>query len=1394
MASKKDPMTRTFAITDPTKHEKGFTVYKVIYRIAAKNNPDGVSEFVIWKRYNDFKKLHKALRTLHYNLRRPEKFPEFARAKFFGRFDDEVIEERRESALMLLEFAANFQPIVNSKAFQLFFEGAEVVNPEQDKSLLPPPPLQPVPASQTTGVHQTPSIVTEDSSTRASSQASSVENIAESTEQDDVVGTNTLGGVWLHRQAQDDTISCSTDDDDHTTFTDEDSVPTTPLPQVQDLTLFDPFAPDQDPNETPTLAQSKSWLFEAMDVCAELEQQSQQSEHSNGDGDVDGDGDGDDVGITIKNAEPKDGQKDEIESPPHESELKSSTNGYTSTNLTQESLAEHNRLDKDKRPVSAAKIYLDSIKAQTKIRKKSHNLAESDSDSAFSKNSSPRKPRLGHVTGCDRDRSSSEHSVESVSNMDLGGKDDYLFQAAHQISLALENEANGNFDKAFTYYKVGVNILLKGVVVDNNKFRRDAVRRKTGQYLMKAEDIYNKYLSAEVANARRWEAECIPIELDPTTAHLRGSPEEMKNYKVLGIIDRVMLVLDVTSYSTFIIKILHKCSMPSRSRANRIPTTCPYMVHLNRYYETETAVYLVLEHATGGKLWVYAGAYFHDVEEKAPLANSLERSLGSKGSRRSRCNSSSSNKDARGMVDNATDSDVFDSPAKTSTHSDSSQGMVIDAVDNVELSEPLDAIPEQDLKMDEESESEKKVAYDMSDPDLIAPAEPVSSYLDLFEDYSHTVEEQKEKHTQDFDDIDDTPDPITDLMKASSQYDNELFDDTDPVMPHSPDQPVNDNTPAGHIDFSAVSDDIKDKQPSITLFSIDSMDSPNDLTSTTGSPRAFSFTSEQDSGIHTAIGDSPIITTVTEELPEEQELDMPTTQNEISDDKESDLQDDSSPIPVLNNEPSEEVVIADAIQTIKDIESNDNASDNGSIDLQHVCTSKNSYDDDHGARLRAGSDLLIDNLTYHDDDRLEGTESRTPLNDNVVTPPALLDDGVVLSQNDTSYTDSIQTFDNNTPTEPANSDLNIIVNPFNAKSGDTKSEVQAKSPSPVTTMVSVEEDSAGPKTSVNVVRDYPSPHSSGPSSPIHTMTSANLTPQSDLSPDSDADLTTRRSSSPRPMGIGEGMVQGLKELISKASSSNLQTLITGKPPKEPGNIGAASTTSNRTLKQSLDKSTKSDKSVNSTDTITDEIMKSDKSRKRTESGDSFRSRSLSSLFIHLDMAAKSASSVTLPESCVRMWAAEIVTSLSNLHRMGLLCRDLRPDNVLLGERGHIRLTFFSEWKWVEPSCDPAAIEYLYAAPEVCSIFNLTPACDWWSLGALLFEMLTGKALYVCHPSGINSHTQLNIPDHVSPEARSLLTQLLQYNVNERLGSGLSGVEEIKSHPFFFGIEWNKLKG
>ncbi|CAL9686582.1 unnamed protein product [Knipowitschia caucasica] len=164
----------------------------------------------------------------------------------------------------------------------------------------------------------------------------------------------------------------------------------------------------------------------------------------------------------------------------------------------------------------------------------------------------------------------------------------------------------------------------------------------------------------------------------------------------------------------------------------------------------------------------------------------------------------------------------------------------------------------------------------------------------------------------------------------------------------------------------------------------------------------------------------------------------------------------------------------------------------------------------------------------------------------------------------------------------------------------------------------------------------------------------------------------------------------------------------------------------------------------------------------------------------------------LPEAEARVWGAQILLGLESLHEQGIICKDLNPRNVLLTTNGKVCLTFFGQWSEVQTELCSKAIERMYCAPEIGGVARVTEACDWWSLGALLFELLTGMPLWQLHPAGIHSHTQLLIPEHLSAAAASLLTELLQYDAGYRLGSGGGGVSDIKCHPFFSAISWKAL--
>ncbi|XAR66049.1 Non-specific serine/threonine protein kinase [Bertholletia excelsa] len=152
------------------------------------------------------------------------------------------------------------------------------------------------------------------------------------------------------------------------------------------------------------------------------------------------------------------------------------------------------------------------------------------------------------------------------------------------------------------------------------------------------------------------------------------------------------------------------------------------------------------------------------------------------------------------------------------------------------------------------------------------------------------------------------------------------------------------------------------------------------------------------------------------------------------------------------------------------------------------------------------------------------------------------------------------------------------------------------------------------------------------------------------------------------------------------------------------------------------------------------------------------------------------------EDLARFYTAEIVSAVCHLHENGIMHRDLKPENILLDAGGHIQFL-----------C--GTLEYM--APEIVLGKGHNKAADWWSVGILLYEMLTGKPPYI---GGNRQQIQqkitkdkIKLPSYLTSEAHSLLKGLLQKEGSKRLGSGAGGSEEIKRHKWFRSINWKKLE-
>ncbi|XP_027542395.1 ribosomal protein S6 kinase alpha-2 isoform X3 [Neopelma chrysocephalum] len=182
-----------------------------------------------------------------------------------------------------------------------------------------------------------------------------------------------------------------------------------------------------------------------------------------------------------------------------------------------------------------------------------------------------------------------------------------------------------------------------------------------------------------------------------------------------------------------------------------------------------------------------------------------------------------------------------------------------------------------------------------------------------------------------------------------------------------------------------------------------------------------------------------------------------------------------------------------------------------------------------------------------------------------------------------------------------------------------------------------------------------------------------------------------------------------------------------------------------------------------------------------------------------DLFTRLSKEVMFTEEDVKFYLAELALALDHLHSLGIIYRDLKPENILLDEEGHIKITDFGLSKEAIDH-DKRAYSFCgtieYMAPEVVNRRGHTQSADWWSFGVLMFEMLTGSLPFQGkdrkETMALILKAKLGMPQFLSIEAQSLLRALFKRNPSNRLGAGFDGVEEIKRHPFFVTIDWNKL--
>eukprot|EP01084_Bolivina_argentea_P087098 157364_1 len=166
----------------------------------------------------------------------------------------------------------------------------------------------------------------------------------------------------------------------------------------------------------------------------------------------------------------------------------------------------------------------------------------------------------------------------------------------------------------------------------------------------------------------------------------------------------------------------------------------------------------------------------------------------------------------------------------------------------------------------------------------------------------------------------------------------------------------------------------------------------------------------------------------------------------------------------------------------------------------------------------------------------------------------------------------------------------------------------------------------------------------------------------------------------------------------------------------------------------------------------------------------------------------------------QFYSAQIVSMFEYLHANKIIYRNLKFENILINANGYLKLIHFSTAKKFNKHAQSYKTWTLigvpeYIAPEVLLNKGQSFECDWWSLGCIIFEMLTGSPPFIDdNPMQIYQQILENTVTFptglIDINAKDIIRKLLKKDVSDRLGS--KNDDDVKKHLFFKDIDWEKL--
>lgn len=176
----------------------------------------------------------------------------------------------------------------------------------------------------------------------------------------------------------------------------------------------------------------------------------------------------------------------------------------------------------------------------------------------------------------------------------------------------------------------------------------------------------------------------------------------------------------------------------------------------------------------------------------------------------------------------------------------------------------------------------------------------------------------------------------------------------------------------------------------------------------------------------------------------------------------------------------------------------------------------------------------------------------------------------------------------------------------------------------------------------------------------------------------------------------------------------------------------------------------------------------------------------------------------MEEDLARFYVACIVLSLEYLHNNNIVYRDLKPENVLIDQQGYVKLGDFgfakvlSEGGRTYTFCGTPG----YVAPENVLAHGYNYSVDWWGLGVLMYVLLTGRQPFSSPKTDdpmvvmrriVDENWPIKYPPYLSAEAKDLISRMLERKPGKRLGMLSGRAQDIKSHKWFAGFDWDALE-